>query len=129
MSGNLLLACACAIVFVAGIWVTRHSRAADHHPLHEDFYRTWMRNDGLGSCCNARIDHPNGGQTGDCEPTDARLVAGRWYARLPHAGPFIEVPEARIIRQINPSRDGADGHLCWSPSQGVICFVPPAGTL
>lgn len=97
-----------------------------HHPLHHDFYRHWMRPDGMGSCCNARMV-VQGVEVGDCEPTEARLIAGRWYARLPHEGPFIEVPASRILRERNPTQDGTDAHLCWTQGSGVLCFVPPFG--
>ncbi len=70
------------------------------------------------SCCNARIASPNGVEVGDCEPTEARL---------PHRGPFIEVPDAKILREHNPTQGGTDGHLCWTPANGVMCFVPPFG--
>lgn len=101
--------------------------AQDHHPLHKDFYSTWQRNDGKGSCCNARMIGPHGYETGDCEPTEAKLIGGRWYARLPNAGAFIEVPEATILKKQNPTQDGTDAHLCWTQASGVICFVPPFG--
>jgi hypothetical protein len=113
-------------MFILGFTAGR-VRANDHHPLHHDFYRTWMQPNGMGSCCNARVVHPNGGETGDCEPTEARLIAGRWYARLPHAGAFIEVPDSKVIRERNPTQGGTDAHLCWTYSQGVLCFVPPFG--
>ncbi len=122
-----LIALAVAVFLVAIGFLAGRASAQDHHPLHRDFYRHWKQPGSSTSCCNARIVHPNGGETGDCEPTEARLVAGRWYARLPHAGPFIEVPDARIIREPNPTEGGTDAHLCWSPANGVLCFVPPFG--
>lgn len=132
MNSNLLLALALAAILL----LSGHARAqapsplgqGDHHPLHRDFYRHWMQ-PGVSppvSCCNARIEQ-QGVEVGDCEPTEARLIAGRWYARLPHAGPFVEVPESRILRERNPTQDGTDAHLCWSPVGGVLCFVPPFG--
>ena len=116
-----------AVLFL-GFAAGRASAQSGHHPLHHDFYRNWMQ-PGVSppaSCCNARVT-VQGVEVGDCEPTEARLIAGRWYARLPHGGPFIEIPESKILRERNPTQDGADGHLCWTPLTGVICFVPPFG--
>lgn len=118
-----------ALLFAAVIvfgYVT-NGRGQDHHPLHRDFYRHWKQPGSELSCCNARIVWPQGAETGDCEPTDAKLISGRWYARLPHNGPYIEVPEDKIIREHNPTHDGSNGHLCWTPASGVMCFVPPFG--
>lgn len=92
----------------------------DHHPHHRDFYRHWMQ-PGVTpavSCCNARMT-VQGVEVGDCEPTAALLISGRWYARLPHAGPFIEVPESKVLRERNPTQDGTDAHL-WVLSQFEI---------
>lgn len=127
LSRDVVIVGACFAVIVALMMTARPARSADHHPLHKDFYRTWQRPDGMGSCCNARIVHPNGGETGDCEPTETRLIGGRWYARLPHAGAFIEVPDSKIIREKNPTQGGTDGHLCWTEASGIMCFVPPFG--
>ena len=115
-----------AILFL-GFAAGRASAQTNHHP-HHDFYRGWMQ-PGVSppaSCCNARIT-AQGVEVGDCEPTEARLIAGRWYARLPHAGAFIEVPDGKILREKNPTQGGVDAHLCWTPSRGVLCFVPPFG--
>jgi hypothetical protein len=129
MNSNFLLAAAFALVLATGLFIGRYARADDHHQFHRDFYRTWQQPDNLGSCCDARISWPSGAETGDCEPTTAKLIAGRWYAQMPNGGAFIEVPAGKIIRQFNPSRDGTDGHLCFTPQRGVLCFVPPAGTM
>lgn len=113
---------------IIGYTAGRVRAQSPHHPLHRDFYRHWMQ-PGISppvSCCNARMT-VQGVEVGDCEPTEARLVAGRWYARLPHSGPFIAVPDAKILRERNPTQDGTDAHLCYTPSRGVLCFVPPFG--
>lgn len=102
------------------------ARAQDHHPLHRDFYQHWKQPGSELSCCNARIE-VDGVERGDCEPTDAKLIAGRWYARLPHAGAYIEVPDTKILREHNPTQGGVDAHLCYTPASGVLCFVPPFG--
>lgn len=98
-----------------------------HHPLHEDFYRTWEAPAG-GSCCDARVEK-DGVEVGDCEPTEAEVRRGadgaaHWFARLPNRGAFIEIPDVAIIRQRNPEQGGQQGHLCFY--FGVVrCFVPP----
>jgi hypothetical protein len=104
--------------------------AQHHHPFHRDFYSKWQRPNGMGSCCNARIVGPDDRESGDCEPSEARVATGEdgrphWFARLPHHGDFIEIPDRLVIRERNPEQGGADGHLCWTPSTGVLCFVPP----
>ena len=93
-----------------------------HHPLH-DFYRTWQRPDGLGSCCNARIVHPNGGETGDCEPARAEVRAGQWWVWVRQIGRWLPVPDEKFIRERNPTV--FDAHLCFTPANGIMCFSPP----
>ncbi len=102
------------------------ARGQSHHPLHEHFYQHWKQPNSNLPCCNARIEI-DGIERGDCEPTEARLIAGHWYARLPRKGSYIEIPEAKIIRERNPTQDGTDAHLCWTEASGVMCFVPPFG--
>lgn len=128
---NLHLLALFVAVIVFG-YVT-NGRGQDHHPLHEHFYQHWKQPGTQLSCCNARIILNTGNalnevvEIGDCEPTDFKLIAGRWYARLPHGGPYIEVPESKIIREVNPTQDGSNGHLCWTEESGVVCAVPPFG--
>lgn len=101
------------------------------HEHYHDFYKDWMQpapNENL-SCCNANVYTDETKMvhiSGDCEPTDAKLVNGKWFARLPKylGGEFIEVPDEKIIRQINP--DPNRGHLCYAYGN-VLCFVPPFG--
>lgn len=123
----LLIAVLYGLVLLFLGFAAGRASAQDHHPLHRDFYRHWKQPNSNKSCCDARVSYPNGVEIGDCEPTEARLIAGRWYARLPHAGPFIEVPPGRILRERNPTQDGTDAHLCWTENTGVLCFVPPFG--
>jgi len=97
----------------------------DHHPHHADFYRHWMQ-PGVWppkSCCNARIRHLNGGETGDCEPTRAEVRGGNWWVWVAQLGSWLPVPDSKIIRVRNPS--GQDAHLCWTPTSGILCFSPP----
>lgn len=93
-----------------------------HHPLHKDFYRHWKQPGSEASCCNARVER-DGIETGDCEPTLAEVRGGEWWAWLRQERRWLPIPEARIIRERNPSV--VDAHLCWSPISGVLCFVPP----
>lgn len=95
----------------------------DHHPLHKDFYHHWRAPDNPNtSCCNARIE-TDGREVGDCEPTQARIVGGNWQAWVRQWGVWLPIPDAKILREKNPNI--FDGHLCWTPDRGVICFVPP----
>jgi len=92
-----------------------------HHPLHHDFYRHWIDPVTGGSCCNARIEK-DGIETGDCEPTRAKIVGGQWFVYVRQLNAYIPVPDRKVLRERNPS--GQDAHLCWTPNRGVICFVP-----
>lgn len=97
-------------------------RAQDHHhPLHKDFYQKWMRPGTNISCCQARVEK-DGVETGDCEPTDAKIIDGNWWAYLRQENRYIQIPDAKIIRERNPNV--TDAHLCWSYGM-VHCFVPP----
>lgn len=83
----------------------------------------------------------------------------RWFAMLPEyardkglgidGGDWIEIPDAKIINERNPTaadvtKDGEvlhegageEAHLCWvhqgkgaDQSEGVLCFVPPFGSM
>jgi hypothetical protein len=97
-------------------------RAQDHHPLHRDFYMHWKQPGTNVGCCQARINH-GWGETGDCEPTKAEVRNGQWYAWLRQESRWLPIPDAKILREKNPNI--FDGHLCWTPHQGVLCFVPP----
>lgn len=121
MNSNLLLATVLALLIAIG--GARAQDAPHHHPLHQDFYRHWMRPDGLGSCCNARMALPSGGEIGDCEPTYAEVRAGQWWAWVRQTSEWLMVPDSRIIHVRNPT--GQDAHLCWTPAAGIMCFNPP----
>lgn len=86
-------------------------RAAGHDGRHDDWFRSLMRPDGTGSCCNLT----------DCTPTEAR-VRGGWEALTP-IGSWVAIPETAIVRgRGNPTGQAV---LCWLPQRGVICFVEP----
>jgi hypothetical protein len=74
-----------------------------------DFYGTWMRNDGKGSCCNNQ----------DCAPAVAERRGAHWY--VSHHGSWLQVPETAVIRQRSP--DGR-AHACIM-NGNVLCFVEP----
>lgn len=132
--GPLKLLGPAALAFAASalcvVDVVHAQDGAHHHPFHRDFYSEWQRPNGMGSCCNARIVGPDGREVGDCEPSEAHIASGEdgkphWFARLPHGGDFIEIPDRLVLRERNPEQGGPDGHLCWTPATGVLCFVPP----
>lgn len=104
----------------------------DGHTLyHHDAYSRWAIPGGApGSCCRAKRQMPWGGVTGDCYPTEARLIDGkRWQAKRDN-GEWVDIPESRIIRERNPDPTGRAAHLCYSDYQNVVlCFVPPFGAL
>jgi hypothetical protein len=118
---NILTGLVLACLFLG--WLARDAWAQDHHPLHKDFYHKWRAPDNPDvSCCNARIES-DGEVRGDCEPTQARVVNGQWQAWVRQQGIWLPIPETKILREKNPNI--FDGHLCWTPDRGVICFVPP----
>ena len=119
----LLLAALYALALLAVGFAAGRASAQDHHPHHRDFYRNWQRPDGFGSCCNARIEQPDGEEVGDCEPTRAEIRAGQWWVWVRQLGGWLEVPDSKVIRVRNPA--GQDAHLCWTPGNGVVCFSPP----
>jgi hypothetical protein len=111
-------------LLVATLWLLATGALAQthhHHALHDDFYRHWQRPDVGGSCCNARVVK-DGYEEGDCEPTRAEVRNGAWVAWLREQGRWVEIPDSRILRAVNPSP--ADAHLCWAYDQ-VLCFLPP----
>lgn len=93
-----------------------------HAEFHREFYRTWKQPGSDKSCCNARIT-AWGQEIGDCEPTQAEVRAGQWWAWNRLQGAWLPIPDHRIVRERNPNV--FDGHLCWTKESGVICFVPP----
>lgn len=96
--------------------------AAQHHEFHHDFYRHWKQPGTNTSCCDARVTR-DGQEIGDCEPTRAEIRAGAWWAWLRQESRWIEIPDARILRERSPNV--TDAHLCWNYGR-VLCFVPPA---
>lgn len=91
---------------------TVSARAEDR----SSWFKSLMRNDGGGSCCDAS----------DCKPTNARFVNGKWEAEF--AGSFTPVPDAKIIDK--ESWDGR-AYLCALPTASgkptIYCFVKPGG--
>ena len=87
------------------------------------YYQHWKQPGTDTSCCNARESVPGGQEVGDCEPAVAELRQGEWYAWERHSQKWLKVPDAKIVRERNPSHE--EGHLCWTPWAGIICFVPP----
>ena len=93
-----------------------------HDKYHTDFYSKWQRPNGLGSCCDARVDDKDGHQlSGHCYETDAEVVNGLWVAKLRGGGTMV-IPEKLVIHEINPNP--AKAHICHQNST-LYCFVPP----
>jgi hypothetical protein len=116
---NYITLCA-TLIALTGLCAT--AQAQDHHPLHRDFYMHWKQPGTNIGCCQARINH-GWGETGDCEPTKAEVRNGQWHAWLRQESRWLPIPDGKIIRERNPNV--FDAHLCWTPHQGVLCFVPP----
>lgn len=58
----------------------------------------------------------------DCRRTTARLVDGAWRAFTPN-GIEVDIPPNLVLH--NEAHPGGAAVLCWLPSPGVMCFVPP----
>lgn len=99
-------------------------RAQHHSPYHKDFYQHWrVPTNPSESCCNARITHQNGAETGDCEPTQAKIIKGDWWAWVRQKNEWVKIPDERIVRYPNPNI--FEAHICWTFQRGVICFKAP----
>lgn len=110
-------------LILLGYGIAKAQSPAPHHEFHKDFYRHWLQPGTNKSCCNARVT-VHGHELGDCEPTAATIRNGDWFAWNRLRGEWLRIPDSRILRERNPNV--FDGHLCWTPDQGVICFVPPS---
>jgi hypothetical protein len=106
-----------ALAFAAAA-EAQHRHPAQDSEIHEKFYSTWRMPDApYRSCCN----------TGDCYPTEIRILDGVIFAKRREDGKFIAVPAAKVKR----NRDNPDGrnHLCAPPPTAtsyapdtVFCF-------
>jgi hypothetical protein len=55
----------------------------------------------------------------DCRPTDFRTVGDHYEALA--AGNWVAIPQRKILdRNDNPTGRAV---LCWTPENGVMCFV------
>ena len=88
-------------------------------PAH-DHYKHWLQPGTNISCCDEKKT-VDGKTTGDCYPTQARLVRGSWVA-LRDDGVCVDIPDDLILRERNPGSE--DAHLCFNYGR-VLCFVPP----
>lgn len=122
-----LLAGLVSIAYCAVVLAVKPARAHDH-------YTHWLIPGTAASCCNEKRTD-NGEVTGDCYPTEAELrpsakpdVKGLvWWAKRDTGG-WVEIPETRILRELNPDETGQAAHLCYNDIYDVVlCFVPPAG--
>lgn len=118
-----------ALAFGAGliaigiiVGATLHVRPAKAH----DHYTHWKQPGTSSSCCNEKKT-VDGETTGDCYPTVAELRGGVWWARL-DTGEWVEIPETRILREVNPDETGQAAHICFNYGR-VLCFVPPTGAI
>lgn len=122
-----LIALGVSLLSLPALSQTGHEEG--HTLYHEDAYSRWAVPGGSpGSCCRAKRQMPWGGVTGDCYPTEARLIDGkRWQAKRDN-GEWVDIPESRIIREKNPDPTGRAAHLCESNGK-ILCFVTPFGAL
>lgn len=137
------------LLFTLGAVCIQKSFAQDHpgHPRFHESYNKWaqpgtksMINPQGTSCCNARqkVEWGMGRKgpptyvSGDCYPTAAFYAAGRWWAKADDYDrwytkeDWLEIPDAKLIREVNPDDSGGMAHVCTSQGK-VLCFVPPTG--
>lgn len=99
-------------------------RAQDGHSRWHHYYQSWKQPGTGVSCCNARIVIDGRDVTGDCEPTKAEIRNGQWFMWLRQESRWLPIPEAKIIRERNPSSE--EGHLCFDTrTKAILCAVPP----
>jgi hypothetical protein len=120
---TITVVAAALAAFATSALAQNHNHGDGHAQFHKDFYQYWKEpGNPHASCCNARIE-TDGRETGDCEPTQARVRNGHWEAWVRQTGRWEQIPDEKILKQPNPNI--FDAHLCWTPSRGTICFVPP----
>lgn len=98
-----------------------HKHPVQDIPLHEKFYKNWMRPDAPEmSCCNLH----------DCYPTIIKYVDGKLYAQRREDKKWLYVAPNKIEMH----RDNPDGrsHMCAPPPGGyytdmVFCFTLGTG--
>ena len=66
----------------------------------------------------------------DCRRTDARHNAVGWEVWIDerfggHESQWTQVPPGRVLDRQNPTGEAV---VCFIPSVGVMCFVPPPET-
>lgn len=103
------------------------------HAQHHDVYRHWHIPGTELSCCNAKKT-VDGVTTGDCYQTRARIApsakpelkgAPAWWA-MKDTGQWVEIPDAKIVREANPDPTGESASLCIADASMVpLCFRPP----
>lgn len=99
--------------FMLAFTFTGGSKAWAH-----DFYGSWQRADGKGSCCNAQVEK-DGQVTGDCRPARAYPDEhGQWHVLI--RGKYRPVPPEAIREYQTP--DG-NSHVCEDENNGIMCFV------
>ena len=146
--GVVIVAAFVAVALIMLLFANAQAQNPDTtaHERYHMYYQGWKQPGNGYSCCNANeyMDTLQGKIhiSGDCEPTQAEVRNGDWWARVPAymvakgADPWIKIPDELVLHERNPSTE--EGHLClredWSTSRGrtdytysvrVLCFVPP----
>lgn len=130
---------------IACLFAIPAARAQDHsegHAQYHDVYKDWCQPGNPkpcarpNSCCDERVTNPETGERkGDCFPTEAEMRPSAdplikylvWWAKR-ETGEWAEIPDSKIIHEINPDPTGSRAHFCEHPVTGMIfCFVPPTG--
>lgn len=127
----LVGAIALAMVF-ANCAFSPKARAQEHHAPFHDFYKEWKQPSNGYSCCAARFNE-RGEEVGDCEESHFELRSDKngnldWWAFVKKANRWMLMEENKRIREKNPDSTGTHGHACWSPSSGLLCWIPPTGS-
>lgn len=87
------------------------------HDWYSGQYSKHSRKQGGLSCCNQRVDHPNG-YSGDCKPVRARMRGSRWF--FDYDGREYAVPDDAIMPD-GTSGAPLEAHGCVNNGR-VLCF-------
>lgn len=102
-----------AFVLLAGTVVALAKPPNEADPALRPWFQS-LKQPGTGvSCCDLT----------DCRIVHATIKKGHWVVDMKDQE--IIVPDDKILRTDNPTGESV---LCWSPANGVLCFVEPYGT-
>lgn len=86
-----------------------------HHHLHHDWYSNKFNRIGRACCNGTTADQP-----GDCRPTRAKYIDGKWFALVD--GEYREVPDYAIMPP-GANHEPFQFHVCANKyTKEIDCF-------